>query len=141
MLERVGLTGVSIEYDVSGEAQPLPAGVGLCVPGGAGVADECDQARSGRPGDRVAALRHEQDHGRIRNGGRRSAPPMDRNGQLRGSGKGLVGMYERSMLYGGRLTAGGLPDGGFEVVLTLPIRATAASSVDHGALDGVKADG
>jgi hypothetical protein len=39
-------------------------------------------------------------------------------------------MYERAILYGGTLTAGGLPHGGFEVFLTLPIRAAQGPPVD-----------
>jgi signal transduction histidine kinase len=77
---------------------------------------------------------------RISNDGRRSAPETVRTGQLSGGGKGLVGMYERAMLYGGTFTAGGLPDGGFETVLTLPIRAVVASAVDHDALCDLRTD-
>jgi signal transduction histidine kinase len=36
-------------------------------------------------------------------------------------GQGINGMRERAMLYGGTLTAGQRVDGGFEVVLTVPV--------------------
>src|SRR6202042_1162757 len=38
-----------------------------------------------------------------------------------GSGVGLTGMRERAGLYSGELSAGRMPDGGFEVCLTLPL--------------------
>jgi nitrate/nitrite-specific signal transduction histidine kinase len=39
---------------------------------------------------------------------------------------GLTGMRERAALYGGELSAGRKPDGGFEVVLTLPLNGAVA---------------
>jgi signal transduction histidine kinase len=134
MIERVGLTGVTVEYNVSGDARPLPVGVGLCVY--RVVQESPANAIKHAPGARVTVSLHYSTNMisvRISNDGRRGALPMGRTGQLSGGGKGLVGMYERAMLYGGKLTAGGLPDGGFEVVLALPIRAVAASSINHGA--------
>jgi signal transduction histidine kinase len=38
-----------------------------------------------------------------------------------GAGRGLVGMRERARLYGGSLSAGGGPDGGFHVHAELPV--------------------
>jgi signal transduction histidine kinase len=38
-----------------------------------------------------------------------------------GAGHGLIGMRQRAELYGGSLRAGPTPDGGFEVVATLPL--------------------
>ena len=43
-----------------------------------------------------------------------------------GSGMGLAGMRERAALFGGGLTAGPTPDGGFRVAASLPLRASAA---------------
>ena len=37
------------------------------------------------------------------------------------SGRGLLGMQERAHLFGGELSAGPAPDGGFTVVARLPI--------------------
>ena len=37
------------------------------------------------------------------------------------AGAGLLGMRERVAIYGGSLVAGALPEGGFELVATLPL--------------------
>jgi signal transduction histidine kinase len=42
-----------------------------------------------------------------------------------GSGHGLIGMRERAALYGGTLTAGRQPNGGFHVIARLPHDGTA----------------
>jgi signal transduction histidine kinase len=131
LIERVGLTGVAIEFTISGSVRPLPAGVGLCLY--RVVQESLTNAIKHARGARVTAFLHyepDQVTIRITNSERGGPPDADAprppGGRLRllgGDGKGLTGMYERAMLYGGTLTAGGLPDGGFEVVLSLPIRA------------------
>jgi signal transduction histidine kinase len=45
------------------------------------------------------------------------------NGNEPGVGHGLIGMRERSVLYGGKLEAGPNRDGGFDVKATLPLDA------------------
>jgi signal transduction histidine kinase len=126
LIERVGLTGVAVEFTVTGEVEPLPAGLGLCLY--RVVQEAMTNAIKHARGARVTVLLHygvNQVMIRITNDGRGSVrhtpPPRGPDGQ-RGGGKGLTGMYERAMLYGGTLTAGGLARGGFEVVLTLPVR-------------------
>jgi signal transduction histidine kinase len=37
------------------------------------------------------------------------------------TGHGLIGMRERAGIYGGTVTAGPGPQGGFEVALTIPV--------------------
>jgi signal transduction histidine kinase len=49
--------------------------------------------------------------------------------QLAGAGHGLMGMRERLRVYGGEVTTGPRPEGGFEVAARLPLeRATASVS-------------
>jgi signal transduction histidine kinase len=124
LIERVGLTGVAIEFTVSGLTQPLPAGVELCLY--RVVQESLTNAIKHARGARVTVLLDYEPNQvtlRITNDGRGSTGQPAREIQPSGGGKGLTGMYERAMLYGGTLTAGALPHGGFEVVLTLPRRA------------------
>jgi signal transduction histidine kinase len=132
LIERVGLTGVAIEFTVSGSAQPLPAGVELCLY--RVVQESLTNAIKHARGARVTVLLDYEPNQvtlRITNDGRGSTGQPAREMQPSGGGKGLTGMYERAMLYGGTLTAGALPHGGFEVVLTLPRRAAPASPVSR----------
>jgi signal transduction histidine kinase len=61
---------------------------------------------------------------RVTDQGHRGVP-----GSAASSGRGIAGMRERCQLLGGDLTAGSLPDGGFEVRARLPLAPTAAVSV------------
>ncbi|GAA5190139.1 hypothetical protein GCM10023322_44560 [Rugosimonospora acidiphila] len=136
MIERVGLTGVAIEFSVSGRTRSLPAGVGLCVY--RVVQESLTNAIKHARGARVdVLLSYEDDRVRVRiaNDGRggphpRSSTMAGPDGQA-GGGKGLTGMYERAILYGGTLSAGGLADGGFEVILTLPLPVVDEPPVDE----------
>ena len=51
-----------------------------------------------------------------------NAPPGPRPPAGPSTGAGIIGMTERAELLGGRLSAGPLPDGGFEVRAVLPYR-------------------
>ncbi|UQI46969.1 histidine kinase [Streptomyces sp. HU2014] len=57
----------------------------------------------------------------VRNDGRRSASHAHRTPEDSG-GLGLVGLTERADAIGGSLTAGPVPDGGWEVLAVLPVR-------------------
>lgn len=50
--------------------------------------------------------------------------------RMPGTGNGLIGMRERAVAAGGSMRAGPLPDGGFEVVATLPADPSAPPSGD-----------
>ena len=49
-----------------------------------------------------------------------------------GAGQGLIGMRQRAELYGGSLTAGPTPDGGFAVTAVFSLDDAAAATVSSG---------
>lgn len=55
--------------------------------------------------------------------------PTDHSPSSAGPGRGIIGMRERCQLLGGRLDAGPLPQGGFEVVARLPLAPTERTSL------------
>ncbi|MFJ4786764.1 sensor histidine kinase [Streptomyces sp. NPDC088794] len=113
---RVRGTGVPVEVSVTGTPAPLPAGVDLTAyrvvqealtntvkhAAGATVTVSVEYA----PGELRVAV---EDTG----GQRRSRVP--------GSGRGLIGLRERLALYGGTLSAGSRPRGGFAVLAIIPL--------------------
>ena len=120
LLDRVRQAGVPIELVVTGTRRALPPGVDLCayrviqesltnVLKHAGPARVMLTLHYGT--DRFLATVTDDGQGRLGTG------PAN--------GHGLIGMAERAKLYGGTVTAGRGPDGGFTVVLALPIAGVA----------------
>lgn len=113
LLEQVRSAGVEVELHVEGEPQPLPAGVELSA---FRIVQEAltnvlKHARASRAdvllrySDRTLELEITDDG---------TGVPAN------GSGHGLIGMRERATLYGGTLTAGRQPNGGFQITAHLP---------------------
>ena len=140
LIERVGLSGTPSRYTVAGRQRPLPAGIELCVY--RVVQESLTNVLKHAPGSSVdVRLGYEPEHIRvtIADTGPHSIP-IQRSRTLRpaaeqaanytGAGVGLTGMRERAALYGGELSAGRNPDGGFEVSLTLPVDTEQISRVD-----------
>jgi signal transduction histidine kinase len=138
LIERVGLSGTPSRYSVAGRQCPLPAGIELCVY--RVVQESLTNVLKHAPGSSVdVQLEYEPEriHLTVADAGPRAIPPQrtrtprsaaarvaDHGGvDQMGAGVGLTGMRERAALYGGRLSAGRKPDGGFEVSLTLPLDA------------------
>lgn len=133
LIERVGLSGTPSRYTVAGRQRPLPAGIELCVY--RVVQESLTNVLKHAPGSSVdVRLEYEPEHVRvvIADRGPHGIPPQrsrsPRSAAARatghtGAGVGLTGMRERAALYGGELSAGRKPDGGFEVSLTLPLDA------------------
>ena len=120
-VEQVRAAGLPVELTVGGDRRDLPTGVELAA---FRVVQEALTNALKHAGPEVGRVRVEVDYGadalelRVLDDGRgvSSGEPA---GQ--GRGQGLIGMRERVSVHGGSLRAGPGPDGGFEVVATLPL--------------------
>ncbi|SEG88873.1 Histidine kinase [Nonomuraea solani] len=116
LVERMRLAGLSIDMTVEGTARPLPPGLDLCA---FRIVQEA----------LTNVLKHAGDDARVRivvtydpddlalritddGHGTPAAAP---------GGHGLLGMAERVRLYHGTITAGPLPQGGYEVAASFPL--------------------
>ncbi|HEX5335781.1 MAG TPA: histidine kinase [Propionicimonas sp.] len=115
LLDRTRMSGVPVEIDETGQAEPLAAGVELaaCAVIREGLANAVRHAH-GAP----ARVLLEHGPGRlgieVRNG------PGRRLAGTGGTGHGLQGMRERVQLWGGSMEASPSEDGGFRLRVDLP---------------------
>jgi signal transduction histidine kinase len=115
--------GLPVEVRIEGEPRPLPPGIDLSAyrivqEGLTNALKHAGPARAEvlvRYGDRELELRVTDD-------GPGLAEPSPN-----GSGHGLVGMRERVALYGGELSAGPRPEGGFALDARLPLEVLQAT--------------
>ncbi|OLR91000.1 sensor histidine kinase [Actinokineospora bangkokensis] len=118
LAERVRGTGVPVELELSGGLDALPAGVGLGV---YRIVQEAltNTIKHAGPGARARV--------RVRRGGDQVELEVLDEGAGRsrvvapGSGNGLIGMRERANVFGGTLSAGPRPEGGWRVHAVLPV--------------------
>ncbi|MEU8664690.1 sensor histidine kinase, partial [Actinoplanes philippinensis] len=115
LVERLRSTELHIDLEVTG-AGDLPTAVGLTVyrivqESLTNVIRHADASRCGITVRAAAGTVHIEvcDDGRGRSPSRR-----------RGGGQGLIGMRERVSMYGGRLSTGARPEGGFRVAADIP---------------------
>ncbi|MFI0262728.1 sensor histidine kinase [Streptomyces sp. NPDC017056] len=137
VVARIRAAGLAVELRTTGERRPFPPGLEQCAyrvvqealtnalkhARAARVEVSVDYGTDrltvgirddgGTPAARAARPEPAQDAG-----------PPPASGHL-STGHGLIGMRERARIYGGSLRAGPLPDGGFQVRLTLPVRPAA----------------
>jgi signal transduction histidine kinase len=116
LLEQVRSTGVTVDFTVEGVPVELSQGVALAAY--RVVQESLTNARK-HGGPLVSALvgMHYSERElrlSVRDDGRGADAPTD------GQGNGLAGMRERVAMFGGRLSAGPLPVGGFQVEALLP---------------------
>ena len=109
--------GIPVTFSQDGRPRPLAEGADLTV---YRIVQEALTNVRKHGGHGVAAavtLRHGPDRVTITisDDGRGAAAPDD------GAGHGLAGMRERVELYGGQVTAGPRPGGGYQVTATLPV--------------------
>jgi signal transduction histidine kinase len=113
LAQRTAHAGVRVDVSVDGEARPLDPGLELSA---YRIVQEALTNVVKHAGTRSAQVTVEH---------RPDAIVLDivdrgRGGDVRAEGHGLTGMRERAALYGGTLSAGPGPDGGFRVSATLP---------------------
>jgi signal transduction histidine kinase len=115
LLDDVRRAGLPVLLQVEGEAFPLPRGVDLSAYRivQEGLTNTLKHARAGRA---EVTLCYFPDEFRIevRDDGE-GAPAFD------GDGHGLLGVRERVKIYGGEMTAGRAPEGGFVLRTRLPL--------------------
>lgn len=120
LLEQMREAGLEVSYRVEGEQRPLPTGLDLVAYRVVqeGLVNVLKHASGGSAevvtsyGDGELALSV------TNTGNRRPAPAADPGGH------GLIGMRERVHLYGGSVSAGAEPGGGFAVRVRLPLGVT-----------------
>ncbi len=112
-------TGVPVEVRVTGTPRPLPAGLDLSAYRIVQESLTNTLKHAGPASSRVAVhyRPHELEVEVVDDG----VPTPTRDGGL---GRGLIGMRERTSLYGGSLDVGPQPGGGFRVRATFPLEAT-----------------
>jgi signal transduction histidine kinase len=114
--------GLSVETSISGEAVPLPAGVGLSAY--RILQEALSNVMRHAPGASVhVEVGYDPEILRIRVANAPAAQPAPVPAAT-GGGHGLTGMRERAAMLGGELAAEPTPDGGFAVSATLPLKRT-----------------
>jgi signal transduction histidine kinase len=109
--------GIPVTFSQDGRPRPLAEGADLTVYRIVQEALTNVRKHGGHGVAAAVALRHGQDRVTvtISDDGCGAAAPDD------GAGHGLAGMRERVELYGGQVTAGPRPGGGYQVTATLPV--------------------
>nr|BFE57257.1 sensor histidine kinase [Dactylosporangium thailandense] len=130
LCRRVRAAGPEVEYQSGGELEALDLGVQLAA---YRIVQEAltNTLKHAGPGTRVRlALRVEG--ARLRIVVRDTGPPggADRTARPGEQGHGLIGMRERAALYGGSVTAGPDPGGGWSVVADLDLTPPPAPGGD-----------
>ncbi len=107
--------GMQVELSVQGEERPLPASAALSV---YRIVQEAltNSLRHAGPARARVILRYLPDalEVQVSDNGVGGVPPAEHGGH------GLIGMRERVALFGGELTAGPRPEGGYAVVARIP---------------------
>jgi signal transduction histidine kinase len=122
LARRVRDAGLPVELSVQGQERPLPASAALSA---YRIVQEAltNTLRHAGPARARVILRYLPDALEIQvsdNGTGSLASRTDPAQRTDGGGHGLIGMRERVMLFGGELTAGPRPEGGYAVVARIP---------------------
>jgi signal transduction histidine kinase len=127
LVDRVRAAGLPVRLDTGDLPHDLPAGVGLTVYRVVQEALTNVVRHAGRPATTVSLS---SGNGSLVAEVANAGPPLSAvrplPGRMGGGGRGLLGMRERAALYGGEVSAGPTPHGGWLVRLRLPIEPTRA---------------
>jgi len=127
LLDQARNAGLPVSFTVEGDAQPLPGGVALAAYRIVQESLTNTRKHAGPVTSASVLLRYSPDAVLL-------TVSDDGAGDLGGTaqpgapGHGLTGMRERVAVYGGSVTAGPRPGGGFEVVATLPLTPVRAGA-------------
>ncbi|MER5728834.1 histidine kinase [Streptomyces sp. NPDC002138] len=119
LVQRVAAAGVPVEVSVTGTAYPLPPGIDLCAY--RMVQEALTNVMKHAPAARTTVHVHyarDSVSVQVRDEGARERVSVRRPGP---AGQGLIGMRERATIYHGTVVARSVPEGGFEVSLTVPV--------------------
>jgi len=121
LVEHVRQAGLPVSVRVEGDPRPLPPGIDLSA---YRIVQEglTNALKHAGPASAEVVMRYgaREIELEVRDDGRGG-------GSGNGGGHGLLGMRERVAIYGGDLTAGPRPEGGFALVARLPLEARSAS--------------
>jgi signal transduction histidine kinase len=121
LVDHVRQAGLPVSVRVEGDPRPLPPGIDLSA---YRIVQEglTNALKHAGPASAEVVLRYgaREIELEVRDDGRGG-------GSGNGGGHGLLGMRERVALYGGDLTAGPRPEGGFALVARLPLETRSAS--------------
>lgn len=117
LVDQVRSTGLTVDLAVEGEPRALPAGIALVVYRVVqeALTNALKHAGGARAEVRIGYLNQSVEI-EVRDDG--TGPQANGNGR----GHGLIGMRERTTLYGGSFDAGPRPGGGFGVRALLPLQ-------------------
>ena len=127
LLDQARNAGLPVSFTVEGDAQPLPGGVALAAYRIVQESLTNTRKHAGPVASASVLLRYSPDAVLL-------TISDDGWGDLGGTaqpgtpGHGLTGMRERVSVYGGSVTAGPRPGGGFEVVAALPLTPVQAGA-------------
>ena len=126
LLDRLASAGLHVDLKIDGIQREVPAGVELSA---YRIVQEAltNTLKHAGAGHATVRLVWSQDHLDVEVSDDGPAAGFTVPGQVRpdSGGKGLVGMRERVMLFGGELEAGPSPHGGYRVAARLPLEGMA----------------
>jgi signal transduction histidine kinase len=126
LLDQARGAGLPVSFTVEGEPRPLPGGAALAAYRIVQESLTNTRKHAGPVASASVLLRYSPDALML-------AISDDGRGEAGvtlpgGTGHGLTGMRERVAVYGGSVTAGPRPGGGYEVVATLPLTPVPAGA-------------